>query len=33
ALKPYFAEMFLGRLDVREALQQAQRAANRALER
>ncbi|MEU9806000.1 sugar ABC transporter substrate-binding protein [Mycobacterium sp. NPDC050853] len=33
ALKPYFAEMFLGRLDVHTALQQAQHAANRALER
>ncbi|MBA0048871.1 sugar ABC transporter substrate-binding protein [Mycobacteroides sp. LB1] len=33
ALKPYFAEMFLGRLDVHTALQQAQQAANRALER
>lgn len=33
ALKPYFAEMFLGRLDVHTALQQAQQAANKALER
>ncbi len=33
ALKPYFAEMFLGRLDVHSALQQAQQAANRAIER
>ncbi|OHU77518.1 extracellular solute-binding protein [Mycobacteroides chelonae] len=33
ALKPYFAEMFLGRLDVHTALQQAQQAANKALEK
>ncbi|MUM16066.1 sugar ABC transporter substrate-binding protein [Mycobacterium sp. CBMA271] len=33
ALKPYFAEMFLGRLDVHTALAQAQQAANKAIER
>ncbi len=33
ALKPYFDEMFLGRLDVERALPQAQRAANAAAER
>ncbi len=33
ALKPYFDEMFLGRLDVERALAQAQRAANTAAER
>ncbi|WP_078309068.1 MULTISPECIES: extracellular solute-binding protein [unclassified Mycobacterium] len=33
SLKPYFAEMFLGRLDVQTALQQAQQAANRAIEK
>ena len=33
ALKPYFDEMFLGRLDVREALARAQAAANAAAER
>lgn len=33
ALKPYFDEMFLGRLDVEQALAQAQAAANAAAER
>jgi len=33
ALKPYFDEMFLGRLPVPEALSDAQAAANRAAER
>jgi multiple sugar transport system substrate-binding protein len=33
ALKPYFDEMFLGRLDVEHALAQAQAAANGAAER
>jgi multiple sugar transport system substrate-binding protein len=33
ALKPYFDEMFLGRLDVGQALAQAQAAANAAAER
>jgi multiple sugar transport system substrate-binding protein len=33
ALKPYFDEMFLGRLDVAQALRQAQSAANAAAER
>jgi multiple sugar transport system substrate-binding protein len=33
ALKPYFDEMFLGRLDVAQALAQAQTAANAAVER
>ena len=33
ALKPYFDEMFLGRLDVARALKQAQSAANAAAER
>ena len=33
ALKPYFDEMFLGRLDVAQALPQAQTAANAAAER
>jgi multiple sugar transport system substrate-binding protein len=33
ALKPYFDEMFLGRLDVPQALAQAQKAANAAAQR
>ncbi|HXL61560.1 MAG TPA: sugar ABC transporter substrate-binding protein, partial [Mycobacterium sp.] len=33
ALKPYFDEMFLGRLDVGQALARAQAAANAAAER
>ena len=33
ALKPYFDEMFLGRLDVAQALAQAQTAANAAADR
>jgi multiple sugar transport system substrate-binding protein len=33
ALKPYFAEMFLGRSDVATSLAEAQRAANAAAER
>jgi multiple sugar transport system substrate-binding protein len=33
ALKPYFAEMFLGRSDVPTSLAAAQRAANSAAER
>ena len=33
ALKPYFAEMFLGRTDVTRTLAEAQRAANAAAQR
>ena len=33
ALKPYFDEMFLGRMDVGQALARAQTAANAAAER
>ena len=33
ALKPYFDEMFLGRLEVPTALKRAQRAANDAAQR